>query len=122
MEARVIRNGQHLGELFVEVEHYPDGSHASPLHYAVPVNAELPIGTVVEISVKVKEVPKEPTASLEGSEVGIDSPPEPVVEESPIVVSSEAEAATAPSGQSSDEGEEETKKQKAAAKAKGGKL
>lgn len=113
MEAVVVRNGQHQGERFVEVSHAPDGAHASPLTYAVPVSAELPLGTVVEISVKVKEVPKEPAASLEGSDVSVANAPEPVVEESPIVAESEGEAATSPSGQSSDEGEVELEKQEA---------
>lgn len=80
MDATVVRNGQHSGgNHFVEVQETPSGPC-----YAVPVSAELPLGTVVEISVKVKEVPKEPAASLEGTDVSIASAPEQVVEESPL--------------------------------------
>jgi hypothetical protein len=85
MQATVIRNGSHLGELFVEVTHSPDGAHASPLVYAVPVSTELPIGTVVDIVVTVAEVPKtEPTAEDFG-DVSIPTAEPFVVENSPIV-------------------------------------
>jgi hypothetical protein len=81
MKATVIRNGQHSGgALFVEVQETP----SSPC-YAVPVSAELPLGTVVDINVKVAEVPKAPEADLTGTDVSVADAPVAVVEESPLV-------------------------------------
>lgn len=103
MKASVIRNGIHMGQAFVEVEHRPDGEHASALHYAVPVESELPLGTIVELSVEVLEVPKEPEGNLEGRQVEAGSQDARVVPDSPIAPETPT-ADTAPSGQSSDEG------------------
>ena len=62
MKAVVVRNGSHQGQPFVEVK-------AGQSQYAVPVNAELPLGTEVNIEVTVVEVPKAPEVELEGSNV-----------------------------------------------------
>lgn len=77
MKATVIRSGKHSGgDHFVEVQETP----SSP-PYAVPVNAELPLGATVEITVKVVEVVPAPDDALVGTEV---STPTKADEESPL--------------------------------------
>lgn len=77
MQATVSRNGTSGGQPFVEVQ-------IGTVCFAVPVTQELPIGTVIDIVVKVADVPKEPTEDLKGADVSIASPTPVVVEESPL--------------------------------------
>jgi hypothetical protein len=99
MKGTVVRTGQHSGgDHFVEIQETP----SSP-PYAVPVDADLPLGTVLEITVKVVEEAPTPTGSIVGQDVSVSDKTPLVVEESPLA----DETDTAPSGQ-----EEPTKKAK----------
>ena len=81
MIATVTRTGRHSGgDYFVEVQEGPMAPS-----YAVPVNTEIPIGTTVEITVKVVDVLPAPDAAMVGMDVSTSSTLTPVIKESPIV-------------------------------------
>lgn len=77
MQATVLRNGSSQGHLFIEVE-------ADGVRYAVPVTQELPVNTIVDITVKVAEVPPAPESELPGTDVSTAAAPVAVVPESPL--------------------------------------
>jgi hypothetical protein len=64
---QVTRNGVNQGQNFIEVQH---GAGI----YAVPTSTLIPVGTEVEISVTVKEVPTAPEALSAGTEVSATAP------------------------------------------------
>jgi hypothetical protein len=84
MRATVVRNGSLAGELFIECSHKPDGIHESVLRYSVPVQAELPVGTVVDITCEVVGVPVVKLEPPQGDVTAVTAEPS-VVDESPIV-------------------------------------
>jgi hypothetical protein len=99
MRAIVMRNGALNGELFIECSHKPDGVHESPLRFSVPVQAELPIGTEVEITCEVVEIPRVEPEPPQGDVTAVTAEP-PVVPTSPIVGEDAPPLIdTAPSGQ-----------------------
>jgi hypothetical protein len=99
MRATVIRNGSLNGETFIECSHKPDGVHESALRFAVPVQAELAIGTEVEITCEVVEVPVVKPEPPQGDVTAVTAEP-PVVPTSPIVGENPPPTVdTAPSGQ-----------------------
>jgi hypothetical protein len=59
MIATVIRVGTHQGENYIEVEHRPDGEHASPIRYAVPAPDGVITGDSVNIEVTIVSVAEE---------------------------------------------------------------
>lgn len=94
MQGRVIRNGKHSGgDHFVEVQDTP----SSP-PYAFPVNTEIPLGSLVEVTIKVVEVPPAPAQELVNTDVSASSKPQLVVPTSPFA-GNEPLKDTAPSGQ-----------------------
>lgn len=92
MNAIVLRNGASQGKQFVEVS-------ADGVNYAVPVSQELPIGTEIEITVKVVEPPPPEQPIVAGTDVSTTTPPELEVPESPIAAGEAPDKDTAPSGQ-----------------------
>lgn len=114
MKARVIRNGSHQGELFVEVKFLFDGSHDSVLNYALPVNAEVPLGSILNVTIEVAETPREVLEEAPRDVTPVSAPPL-VVPNSPIALPPETGelADSSPSGQAqvSDEKEAATNKE-----------
>jgi hypothetical protein len=94
MQATVIRSGQHSGgKHFVEVQETP----SSPC-YAVPVSDEVPLGTVLDITVKVAEPVKPVEPAPAGTDLTTSTEPEMVIEESPLAPN-DTNPDTVPSGQ-----------------------
>lgn len=99
MKAIVVRNGVHQGELYVEVQHENGEGLKSGISYAVPVTQELPVGTQVEITVEVVEVPEvEPLVAV-GGRVEIANKEPLVIEKSPNAGDAVGLINTSPSGQ-----------------------
>lgn len=101
MKATVVRNGINQGERYIEVQHENKDGLKSGISYAVPVTDELPVGTQVEITVKVVEVPEVEPVVAPGGEVSIANVDPLVIEKSPNAGDAEGLIATSPSGQGS---------------------
>jgi hypothetical protein len=75
MRAIVLRNGSLNGEAFIECSHKPDGVHESALRFSVPVTTEIPVGTEVEITCTVVEMPKAEPEPPQGDVTAVTAAP-----------------------------------------------